>query len=284
MGATEPLVGVERPTPPAPVAGGGTPAEFEFDDVTKEFAVPRRAPFVAVRGVDLRVETGSFVCLVGPSGCGKSTLLNMAAGLMEPTEGDVRYRGVPISRLNTDVGYVTQQNNLLPWRTLERNVGLALEIQGVSRRERKERIAATLERVGLSGFGGRYPAQLSGGMQKRASLARILIYEPATLLMDEPFGPLDAQLRLSMQRELVNIWERDRKTVIFVTHDLEEAILLGDKVVVFGASPGRVIHVEDVDLPRPRDIVHLRSDPAFLSIWARLWDLLEAQIRIGAER
>jgi NitT/TauT family transport system ATP-binding protein len=263
---------------------GGTAAhpetsiEYLFSGVAKEFTTDGDRPFLAVHGINLAIERGTFVSIIGPSGCGKSTLLNMAAGLMRPTRGEVAYRGSAIKGVNTSVGYMTQHNNLLPWRTLEKNVQIALEIQGVRKAERKRRTAEVLKSVGLKGFERRYPSQLSGGMQKRASIARTLIYEPDTLLMDEPFGALDAQLRFALQRQLIELWERDKKTVLFVTHDLEEAILLGDRVVVFGAHPGTIIHVEDISLPRPRDLVALRADPEFTDLWERLWRLLEPQL------
>ncbi len=253
--------------------------EFTFDDVTKEFLDPDGEPFVAVHGISLDIEQGSFVTIIGPSGCGKSTLLNMAAGLMVPTAGTVSHRGTPITAVNSTVGYLTQQNNLLPWRTAEANVALALEVQGIPKAERAVRVQRILDLVNLTNVRARYPAQLSGGMQKRVALARTLVYEPDSLLMDEPFGPLDAQLRLVMQRELLALWERDRRTIMFVTHDLEEAILLADRVVVFGSAPGTIIHVEKIDLPRPRDIVALRADQAFTTIWERLWRMLEPQLK-----
>lgn len=257
---------------------GDTAPEFTFADVTKEFLNPDGEPFVAVHDISLSIEQGSFVTVIGPSGCGKSTLLNMAAGLMSPTAGTVAHRGTPITAVNSTVGYLTQQNNLLPWRTAEANIALALEVQGVPKAERAERVKRILDLVNLTDVGRRYPSQLSGGMQKRVALARTLVYEPDSLLMDEPFGPLDAQLRLVMQRELLALWERERRTIMFVTHDLEEAILLADRVVVFSGAPGTIIHVEEIDFPRPRDIVSLRSDPAFTAVWERLWRMLEPQL------
>jgi len=252
--------------------------EFEFRGVTQYFLGADDEPFLAVREIDLSIPTGRFVCVIGPSGCGKSTLLNMAAGLLTPTRGEILHRGRKIDRVNTTVGYLTQQDHLLPWRTVEKNVGIALEVQGVAKRERVSRVARALEMVGLEGFGKSYPSQLSGGMRKRAALARLLIYEPETLLMDEPFGALDAQLRLVMQAQLLELWHRDQKTVLFVTHDLEEAILLADEIIVFGARPGRIIHTEQIDLPRPRDLTRLRSDPRFNAVWDRLWSMIESQM------
>jgi NitT/TauT family transport system ATP-binding protein len=251
--------------------------QLEYRSVRHQFVDGER-DFLAVDGIDLSVRRGEFLCIIGPSGCGKSTLLNLAAGLIHPTEGIVAYRGQPVDGLNTDVGYVTQRDTLLPWRTAARNVSLPLEVQGVPDAERKRRVEKVLDLVGLSRRGNRYPSQLSGGMLKRTALAQILVYEPSTLLMDEPFGALDAQLRMSLQRELLDIWGRNAQTVLFVTHDLEEAILMGDRVVVFGANPGRIIHVEEVSLERPRDLVALRADPRFTSTWEKLWSLLAPQI------
>jgi sulfonate transport system ATP-binding protein len=249
--------------------------EFSFRNVTRRFRSADNDEFVALQSVDLDIESGSFVCFIGPSGCGKTTLLNMSAGLLQASEGSVYFRGKELTSVNTGVGFMTQHDNLLPWRTLEKNVGIALEIERVPRQERRRRVAEVIELVGLKGFAQRYPSQLSGGMQKRASLARGLVYGPSTLLMDEPFGALDAQLRFTMQNELLRIWERDRKTIIFVTHDLDEAILLADRIVVFGTHPGRVVHVEDVKLERPRNLAELRHNPVYGDTWERLWKLLD---------
>lgn len=249
--------------------------EFSYRKVTRRFRSEADEEFVALEEVDLEIPSGAFVAFIGPSGCGKTTLLNMSAGLLPPSGGSIHFRGEKLKGVNTHVGFITQHDNLLPWRTVEKNIGIALEIQKVPKEERRRRVAEVIDLVGLSGFAKRFPSQLSGGMQKRASLARGLVYGPSTLLMDEPFGALDAQLRLNMQNELLRIWERDRKTIIFVTHDLDEAILLADKIVVFGTRPGRVLHVEDVPLHRPRDLAELRLDPTYGEIWERLYKLLE---------
>ncbi|OHV28815.1 ABC transporter ATP-binding protein [Parafrankia colletiae] len=267
-----PLTGTAGPGKTATSAEKGP--EFSFQKVSRKFR-SGDGEFTALESVDLDIESGSFVCFIGPSGCGKTTLLNMSAGLLAPSEGAVYFRGKRLNGVNTGVGFITQHDNLLPWRTLEKNVGIALEIEKVPRKERRQRVAEVIELVGLKGFAQRYPSQLSGGMQKRASLARGLVYNPSTLLMDEPFGALDAQLRFTMQKELLRIWERDRKTIIFVTHDLDEALLLADKVVVFGTRPGRVVHVEDVPLERPRDLAELRLSPVYGELWERLWKLLD---------
>jgi NitT/TauT family transport system ATP-binding protein len=250
---------------------------IRFEDVSKVFVSSSgQQQFIAVRDVNLAIPPGRFVCLIGPSGSGKSTLLNMAAGLFHPTRGTVYHDGLPVRNVNTRVGYITQQDNLLPWRTLEDNVAIALEIAGVSRVERRRRVAETIELVGLVGFEKHYPSQLSGGMRKRATLARTLIYSPDTLLMDEPFGALDAMLKNTLQLELLRLWDRDRKTVLFVTHDLDEAILLADEIVVFGTNPGRVIHLEKVNLPRPRNLSEIRGSSHFTEVWERLWALIES--------
>ncbi|MGH3757541.1 ABC transporter ATP-binding protein [Actinophytocola sp.] len=259
-------------------AGGSTDhgADIVFDGIGKVFVTPELKAFTAVDGVDLSVEPGSFVSIIGPSGCGKSTLLNMVAGLMEPTSGEVRYRGVPVTSVNTDVGYMTQKDNLLPWRTVTANVRIPLEISGShSRSTQRAMVRDVLERVGLAGFEDRYPAELSGGMRKRVALARSLVYNPNTLLMDEPFGALDAQLRVSLQAQLLALWERDHKTVLFVTHDIEEAILLADRVVVFGTNPGHVKHVEQITLDRPRELTKARTSPETVEIMDRLAALIE---------
>ncbi|MEV4839225.1 ABC transporter ATP-binding protein [Nonomuraea sp. NPDC049486] len=253
------------------------PIAVSYHQVGRTFTTAKRT-FTAVQGIDLEIRKGEFICIIGPSGCGKSTLLNMAAGLLTQSTGEVLYDGKPINGINNDVGYVTQKDTLLPWRTVEKNVSLPLEVQKVPRRERKERVAQVLDLVGLGQYGNRYPSQLSGGMLKRAALAQTLVYRPNTLLMDEPFGALDAQLRLNLQRQTLEIWERERKTVLFVTHDLEEAILMADRVVVFGANPGRIIHVEPITFARPRDFGSLRTDPEFAAVWSRLWALLSPQM------
>ena len=246
----------------------------EMRDVDVVFAAPSGARHLAVAEASLTIEEGKFVCLVGPSGCGKSTLLNAIAGRLFPTRGEVLYDGEPVRRLNQRVGYITQDDNLLPWRTVAKNVGTALELRKVPKAERNERVAAVLERVGLTRFANHYPQQLSGGMRKRAALARTFVYDPETLLMDEPFGAVDAQLRSSLQAELLAIWARRQRTVVFVTHDLEEALLLADTIYVFATNPGRIVHREDIGWERPRNLIELRTQPAFAEKWMELWDLL----------
>jgi NitT/TauT family transport system ATP-binding protein len=248
---------------------------IDVQDVSVRFAVGHGDSFTALQSVNLKIRAGSFVCLVGPSGCGKSTLLNVIAGLQPVSEGRVTYRGKEIRGVNWRTGYLTQRDLLLPWRTLENNVGLALEIQHVPRDERERRVGAMIEGVGLSGFEKSFPAQLSGGMRKRATLARTLIYRPETLLMDEPFAAVDAILRVSLHEMLMELWEREKSTVVFVTHDLEEALLLSDQVVLFSSRPGRIVHVEDVPFARPRNLIASRSEPEFGRMWFKLWSYLD---------
>jgi NitT/TauT family transport system ATP-binding protein len=214
------------------------------------------------------------VTLVGPSGCGKSTLLNMAAGMFAPTSGTAYYRGQAIDDLNHQVGYMTQQDHLLPWRTVADNIALPLEIKGLDRARRSEQVASLIHLVGLDGFERHYPTQVSGGMRKRCALARLLAYDPETLLMDEPFGALDAQMRLSLQIELVRISRRLGKTVLFVTHDLDEAVALADRCVVFSGKPGRIAQILDIDLPPDRDLASLRFDFRYVQLTQHLWRLM----------
>ena len=233
---------------------------------------------LALDAVSLEVESGSFVCVVGPSGCGKSTLLNMIAGLIAPTSGRITNAGTRVNGPRLNVGYLTQKDTLLPWRDVQRNVEMPLEVRKVSHAERTRRARDLIEVVGLRGRERAYTRELSGGMARRASLARLLIADPDLLLLDEPFSALDAQLRQEMQNELLRLWGGSGKTVIFVTHDLEEAIALGDRVVVLGER-GRIVRDEQIALERPRDVVAIRRRPEFHAIEARLWDALAAHYR-----
>jgi NitT/TauT family transport system ATP-binding protein len=258
---------------------------LEYRDLSKVF-FKGSTQVHALSHVDAEVGAGELLAVVGPSGCGKSTLLNLSAGLMAPGTGEVRYRGRPITGVNTDVSYVTQKDNLLPWRTVAENVALPLTLGGratMSRAERAERVERYVRLVGLSGFEGHYPAELSGGMRKRAQLARSLVYEPEVLLMDEPFGALDAQLRLVLQAELLRMWEGTGKTLVFVTHDLTEAISIADRVIVMSSRPGRIRAVERIDLPRPRDVFGIRFVPGFGDYFERLWSALREDIHQGQE-
>lgn len=243
------------------------------------FALPGRAPFHAVRGADLRVDPGQFVSIVGPTGCGKSTLLNAAAGLIRPSAGEVRIEGAPLAGLNRRAGYLFQADALMPWKTAGDNVAIGLEAAGTPRREALARAHDWLARVGLRGHADRYPHMLSGGQRKRVALAQVLIRDPAILLMDEPFGPLDAQTRLIMHELLLRLWSENRKAVMFVTHDLEEAIALSDRVVIMSAGPAaRIIGDFPIPLPRPRDMAEIRLTAGFLDLHRRIWGLLRDQV------
>ena len=252
--------------------------------VSKRFNA-RGFEITALDKIDLSAAREEFVALVGPSGCGKSTVLNMVAGLMPPSSGTVSYHGKPVAGPNQRVGYMTQKDTLLPWRTVEDNIGTALELRcrSVPRAERRERITALINLVGLRGFDKHYPAELSGGMRRRAALARMLIYEPETLLLDEPFGALDAQLKLIMQQELSRL-TRDRKmTTLFVTHDLAEAITLADRVCVFTGRPGRIKASRRIEFSHPRDVVNLRFTPEFGALHEELWQELKDEVAKGTD-
>ncbi len=233
----------------------------------------------ALRRVDLQVRRGEFLTLIGPSGCGKSTILNMFAGLTAPTDGTVLHDGVPIRGVNTRGGYVTQDDNLLPWRTTLGNVQIALELKGVRRDERHERAMAYLSTVGLRGFEHHYPHELSGGMRKRVSIVRTLVDTSVNvILMDEPFGPLDAQTRLVLQDELLRLWEGSGRTIVFVTHDLVEAIALSDRIAIFTGAPGTIKGVREVPIPRPRDVFHIHDAPGFTEIYDAIWAGLRTEL------
>lgn len=234
---------------------------------------------VVLGRLDLEIEQGSFVTIVGPSGCGKSTFLNIAAGLLPATSGNVYYKGDPMVSPRLEVGYLTQKDTLMPWRNIERNIAMPLEIRKFSKAMCHQKASELMQRVGLKGFEKHYPRELSGGMLRRAGLARMLVTDPETLLLDEPFSALDAQLRLELQGELLNLWSGSGRTVLFVTHDIEEAITLGDRVVVLGVG-GRVVLDENIELPRPRDAVEIRLRPEFALIQSRLWNaLMEARVQ-----
>ena len=254
----------------APVESGSS--LIRLRDVSKTF---QRDDHVvhALDALDLCVGRGEFVTVLGPSGCGKTTLLHLVGGFEHPTAGTVSVDGCEVTGPGRDRGMVFQEATLFPWRTTRSNVAWPMEVEGVGRREARRRADRLLARVGLQGFGNAYPSELSGGMRQRAALARTLAMEPSVLLMDEPFGALDAQTREAMQEELMRLWQASGLTVIFVTHDISEAVFLGDRVVVMGASPGRIVEDRRIDLPRPRT-AGTRTDPRILEYRAHLWQLL----------
>jgi NitT/TauT family transport system ATP-binding protein len=251
-------------------------------DVAVAFRLAGGGTYTAVERATLNVADGEFVAIVGPTGCGKSTLLNIAAGLMPPSAGAVDIFGAPLAALNRQAGYLFQADALFPWKTALENVAIGLETAGTPPSEARPRAQGWLKRVGLSAFGDRYPHMLSGGQRKRVGLAQVLIRDPKILLMDEPFGPLDAQTRQIMGNSLLDLWSADRKAVLFVTHDLEEAIALSDRVVIMSAGPGsRIIGDWTVPLKRPRDIAEVKLDHAFHELHREIWHKLKAEVIKG---
>jgi NitT/TauT family transport system ATP-binding protein len=258
------------------------PTAVALDDATVAFRLGDARLYTAVEKARLRIEHGEFVAIVGPTGCGKSTLLNVAAGLLTPASGTVRIFDAPLTGLNREAGYLFQADALFPWKTAIDNVAIGLEISGVPRSHALERAQAWLTSVGLAAFASRYPHMLSGGQRKRVGLAQVLIRDPKILLMDEPFGPLDAQTRQIMGNLLLELWTADRKAVLFVTHDLEEAIALADRVVIMSAGPSaRIIGDWRVPLPRPRDISEVRMEKEFHALHREIWSVLKAEVLKG---
>jgi NitT/TauT family transport system ATP-binding protein len=251
-------------------------------DVTITFRLADGGSYTAVQGASLDVADGEFVAIVGPTGCGKSTLLNVTAGLFPPSVGEARIFGANLAGLNRQSGYLFQSDALFPWKTAIENVAIGLETAGTPREEARKRAQEWLNRVGLGSFGPRYPHMLSGGQRKRVGLAQVLIRDPKILLMDEPFGPLDAQTRQIMGNLLLDLWSADRKAVMFVTHDLEEAIALSDRVVIMSAGPAaRIIGNWKVELPRPRDISEVKLDPGFHKLHRDIWQKLKDEVLKG---
>ena len=251
-------------------------------DVTISFRLADGGSYTAVQHASLDVADGEFVSIVGPTGCGKSTLLNVTAGLFPPSAGAVQIFGAGLPGLNRQAGYLFQSDALFPWKTAIENVAIGLETAGTPREEARRRAQEWLGRVGLGSFGPRFPHMLSGGQRKRVGLAQVLIREPKILLMDEPFGPLDAQTRQIMGNLLLELWTTDRKAVLFVTHDLEEAIALADRVVIMSAGPGaRIIGDWRVPLARPRDIFEVRLDKEFHALHREIWAVLKDEVMKG---
>jgi NitT/TauT family transport system ATP-binding protein len=256
-------------------------SSLRLEGVTCTFAGRAiNAGYTAVADVNLAVLEGEFVSVVGPTGCGKSTLLNVAAGLLAPTRGSAIVFGEKLQGVNTRAGYLFQSEALMPWRTAMQNVTVGLEFRGIAAQEARSRAADWLKRVGLAAHGHKYPHELSGGMRKRVALAQTLILDPKILLMDEPFSALDVQTRSLMENELLNLWAQDRKSVVFVTHDLEEAISLSDRVVVMSAGPAsRLIGEFAIDLPRPRDVAEIRLTPRFVELHKLIWQALRDEVQ-----
>jgi len=262
--------------------GAAGSAAVALDDATVAFRLDDARTYVAVERARLEVADGEFVAIVGPTGCGKSTLLNVAAGLLRPAGGTVRIFDVPLEGLNREAGYLFQADALFPWKSAIDNVAIGLEIKGAPRAMALERAQGWLTAVGLGAFANRYPHMLSGGQRKRVGLAQVLIRDPRILLMDEPFGPLDAQTRQIMGNLLLQLWNADRKAVLFVTHDLEEAIALADRVVIMSAGPGaRIIGDWRVPLQRPRDILEIRLDKEFHALHREIWSVLKDEVMKG---
>lgn len=259
-----------------------TPTAVALEDAKVAFQLGDGRVYTAVEKAHLTVAQGEFVAIVGPTGCGKSTLLNVAAGLLKPAAGSVRIFDQPLAGLNRDAGYLFQADALFPWKTALDNVAIGLEVSGTPRGEALPRAQTWLTSVGLGAFANRYPHMLSGGQRKRVALAQVLIHDPKILLMDEPFGPLDAQTRQVMGNLLLDLWNADRKAVLFVTHDLEEAIALADRVVIMSAGPSsRIIGDWRVSLPRPRDIFEVRLDKEFHAIHREIWSVLKDEVMKG---
>jgi NitT/TauT family transport system ATP-binding protein len=237
--------------------------------------IARQEEVIALDGIDLEIGDNEFLTVLGPSGCGKTTLLNIVASFETATGGEVRVDGEPVRKPGPDRGVVFQEYALFPWLTVQQNVEFGLRERGTPRSERKERVRLQIASVGLSGFERRYPHELSGGMRQRVALARVLVNDPKILLMDEPFAALDAQTRSMMQQELLGVWSAERRTAIFITHNIEEAILLGDRVVVMTARPGRIKEIVAIELPRPRDV----TSAEFNEIRRRIGALLEDEVQ-----
>ncbi len=255
---------------------------IHYDGVWKSFWSNGKE-VLALRDVSLTIRRNEFTSVVGPSGCGKTTLLRLCAGLEAASAGSVRYRGAAVGDLNTEIGFITQDSNLYPWLTLRQNVEFPLDLRGIAAAERRERSDAYTAMVGLRGFEDHYPYQLSGGMQKRASIIRTMIYDPDVILMDEPFGSLDAQTRMVLQDDLLRVWSHRQQTILFITHDLSEAIALSDTVAVMSARPGTVKGVFPVPLSRPRDVFQIHSQGGFVETYAAVWDCIRTEVRSAEE-
>lgn len=258
--------------------GNSSEPAVKFVGLTKSFVTRDDTIVHTLQDVSFEVASGEFVAIVGPSGCGKSTTLNVLAGILPATRGQALIRGRPLAEARLDIGYVFQQDTVLPWKRVEDNIATGLALRKAPVADQRRRVAELIEIMGLRGFEHAYPNELSGGMRKRVALATVLAYNPSLLLMDEPFGALDAQTRVVLQEELLRVWELNRKTVLFVTHDLSEAILLADRVIVMTARPARVKSQYTVDLPRPRSVTQGRLNPRFDELFFTIWNDLRVEI------
>ncbi|PSR24504.1 MAG: mannosyltransferase [Sulfobacillus thermosulfidooxidans] len=253
---------------------------IQIKHVSKRFK-NRKVVTEALSDIDVKVPEGQFFCIVGPSGCGKTTLLRILAGLEEQTDGEIilswRDKTRPLSTM------VFQEQSAFPWLTVQQNVEYGLRLRHVDKHVRERIVEEWIDKVGLKGFERHYPAQLSGGMKQRVAIARAFANDPEILLMDEPFANLDEQTKIIMQQELIQLWEANRKTVVFITHSIDEAILMGDRVMMLTARPGRIKRIFDIDLPRPRDIAEIRANPHFAELFTEIWALLRDEVRISRE-
>ncbi|MFG1427059.1 ABC transporter ATP-binding protein [Roseixanthobacter glucoisosaccharinicivorans] len=269
---------------PAPAAATAAPPAIDLVNVTRRFVTPDGKMMTALRDFTMSVKAGEFACVVGPTGCGKSTTLNLVTGLAPPSAGEVRVMGEPVTGIRRDIGFVFQTDALFPWRSVLDNVAAGPLYRGMPKAQAYEKARDWIARVHLSKFEGHYPHQLSGGMRKRAALAQTFINEPKILLMDEPFSALDIQTRTLMQDELLAMWSGSGASVVFVTHDLEEAVALADKVYVLTAGPATVKSVYQIDLPRPRVMSEIRYDHQFVEIARVIWNDLREEVQIGQAR
>ena len=257
---------------------------IELRDVTKRFLTPGGQVYTAIHDINLSVAPGEFVAIVGPTGCGKSTTLGLISGLEPVSAGSVHVMGEPVQGIDPRIGYVFQSDAVFPWKNVLNNVATGPQFRGQSKTEGHQKAREWIARVGLTGFEDRYPHQLSGGMRKRVALAQTFINQPQILLMDEPFSALDVQTRILMEDELLNLWSSLNASVIFVTHDLEEAVSLADRVCVLTAGPGTVKGIYNIDLPRPRKVEEIRFEPRFVQLYHEIWEDLREEVLISYER
>ena len=256
--------------------------KITIKSVSKHY-VSRGRETHALLPVDLTIQKGEFIAFVGPSGCGKSTLLNMIAGIIQSSSGHIYQDGKEVKGINTHIGYMTQMDSILPWLTVEENIALPLRLRSTPENARQIQVKEMMQAVDLTAFATSFPSELSGGMRKRVALAQVLVYNPTVLLMDEPFGALDAQLKLLMQQRLLDIWRQNGQSIIFVTHDLAEAITLAQKVVVFSGRPGHIKTIKFIDISFPRDPFKVRFLPEFQRAYEDLWAILSPEIAKGED-